>query len=104
MGYRIEYECDQTFVDPTTGAIGIRAGERRPEGHEDIGPTWKPVIVEVEDEKKSATVTPQPPPEHHAPAVQQPQHGPQSPKTEQHAPAVQQPQPQHGPQSPKTAK
>ena len=49
MGYKVEMEATQTQVDPVTGEVGIRSGERRPVGHEDVGASWKPVVVEVED-------------------------------------------------------
>ncbi len=69
MGYKVEFECDQTFVDPTTGEIGVHAGERRPEGHPDVQPSWRPVLVEVDDPPPTPIVAPPSPAPAPAPAV-----------------------------------
>ncbi len=50
MAYRVEMECTQTFVDPTTGEAGVHSGERRPVGHPDVDATWRAIVVEVPDE------------------------------------------------------
>lgn len=52
MGYKIVMECVQTQVGDHD-QIGYRSGEQLPVGHKDVGPDWKPVIVEVADEKKT---------------------------------------------------
>ncbi len=59
MAYRVEMECTQTFVDPTTGEAGVHSGERRPVGHPDVDGTWRAVVVEVPDEPAPAPA-PQP--------------------------------------------
>lgn len=69
MGYRVEMECTQTEVGDHS-EIGYRSGDRLPVGHADVGPDWRPVVVEVEDkpvpapvpvpEEKPATSTPSP--------------------------------------------
>ena len=71
MGYKVEMECPQTEVGEHS-EVGYRSGDRLPVGHKDVGPDWRPIVVEVEDSKpaedKPAAEKPQetPPPSSHA--------------------------------------
>lgn len=76
MAYKIVMECDQTHVGPHS-VIGYRSGDQLPVGHPDVGPSWRPVIVEVPDDE----------PEPEKPHQSAPESKPELEKPHQSAPA-----------------